>query len=165
MLLISGMNDAEAERAFERGWRELQENKNYKKALTFFVISNRLSSSEEKRKLIEECKENMTNSGTRHSRLWKRVKTCMANIKNSFLQYERRFILPAHKQLFRDSFDSNMFGCLLQICAGTKKYFSRQSSRRCQLFYLKRPSIFSCHHLYYTFDLSSFHTQLAQLAT
>ena len=49
------MNNEEAERAYEKGLKELKENKNYVKAMKFFKISNRLSPSREKLDHIREC--------------------------------------------------------------------------------------------------------------
>lgn len=125
------MNNEEADRAFEKGLKELNENKDFKKALTFFSISNRLSPSAHKTQLIEEC-TNLRRSQRQppvpaasttsfaDSIVCSTFKKYVLLTKESFLHYEHQYIAESYKQIIR-------LVALLIIFVVILKFFFKQN--------------------------------------
>lgn len=107
------MNKEEAERAFENGLKELNENKNYKKALVFFSISNRLAPSPETSRRIAECTRAQSSPQAHDpspaspsissyvESIYSATKKHLLWAKERMLHYEHRFIAESYKQIIR----------------------------------------------------------------
>ncbi len=110
------MNREEAERAFEKGVKELRENKNYSKALKFISISNRLYPTAEKAQLIEECtlaqgqphthpsptaSTSTCNLSYHTDRICTILQDFILQMKGTYLRHERKYIAESYRQIIR----------------------------------------------------------------